>query len=146
MNLLLFIILIISIESKKSIRKYQYVRDSDMFDIDGLIRFSILNSNGKEYLYRLRNSYNDNDALLIVSYPSKDIVAYLQGQWKNLTLNVTFDIFNSTTNQWNNGTINKIYNLFVEKYLIEWNNENFLMKKKLFSIYHKFYDENQYVL
>ncbi|CAF2951871.1 unnamed protein product [Rotaria sp. Silwood2] len=144
--LLLFIILIKSIESKKLIRKFQLVRDNDDMNKNGLSRFSILDSNGKEYLYRLRDSYTYNNSLLLIVYPSKNIVAYLQGQWTNETLNVTYDIYNYTTNQWTNGTIKKIFNLFIEKYFIEWNNENFIMKKKIFSINHKFYDENQYVL
>ncbi|CAF3900987.1 unnamed protein product [Rotaria sordida] len=115
-------------------------------DKNGLSRLSILNSNGKEYLYRLRSSHTENDVLLLIAYPSKDIVAYLQGQWRNETLNVTYDIFNYTTNQWTNGTIKKTFNVFIEKYFIEWDGQNFLMKKKLFSINHKFYDENQDVL
>jgi hypothetical protein len=144
-SVLLLIILIESLQSKKSIRKFVLIRD-DYMDKYGLSQFSVLDSSGKQYLYRLKTSYIDNDALLLVSYPSKDILGYLQGQWRNETLNVTFEIFHLTTNQWTNGTIQKIFNLFMEKYLIEWNYQNFIMKKKIFSKNYQFYDENKNIL
>jgi len=144
-SVLLLIILIESLQSKKSIRKFVLIRDERM-DKNGLSQFSILDSSGKQYLYRLKTSYIDNDSLLLISYPSKDILGYLQGQWRNETLNVTFEIFHLTTNQWTNGTIQKIFNLFIEKYLIEWNYQNFIMKKKIFSKNYQFYDENKNIL
>ena len=144
--LALFITLIKYIESKKSIHKYILIRD-DRMDKNGFSQFSVLDSHGKQYLYRLKTSYIDNnDSLVLVSYPSKDIAGYVIGRWKNETLNVTFQLFDLATNESTNGTITKIFNLYVETYLIEWNNETFLMKKKLFSIPHKFYDQNQNVL
>ncbi len=144
-SVLLLIILIESLQSKKSIRKFVLIRDERM-DKNGLSQFSILDSSGKQYLYRLKTSYIDNDGLILISYPSKDILGYLQGQWRNETLNVTFEIFDLTTNQWTNGTIQKIFNLFMEKYLIEWNYQNFIMKKKIFSKNYQFYDENKNIL
>ncbi|CAM4897805.1 unnamed protein product [Rotaria socialis] len=143
--LLLFIILIKSIQSKKLISKFLLIRD-DTTDKNGLSRFSVLDSSEKQYLYRLKNSNDDSNLLLIVSYPSKDVLGYVGNEWRNETLNVTFEIYNSTINQWTNGTIKKLPNLFTEKYLIEWNSQNFMMKKKLFSIHHKFYDECENVL
>jgi hypothetical protein len=143
--LILFVILIKSIESKKSIHKYILMRD-DQMDKHGLSQFSVLDSSKKHYLYRLKTSYIDNDGLVLVSYPSRDTVGYVSGEWKNETLNVTFEIFDLATNESTNGTIIKIFNLFVEQYLIQWNDQNFIMKKKLFTIHHKFYDENQNVL
>jgi hypothetical protein len=105
---LLFLILIKNIQSKKSIRKYLLIRDEKV-DKNGLSQFSILDSIGKEYLYRLKTS---NDGVMIISYPSKDIVGYLEGEWIN-------EIFYLNTNQWTNGTIQKIFYLFIEKYLIQ---------------------------
>ncbi len=143
--LVLFVIVIESVKSKKPIRKFVLIRDEHM-DKNGLTQFSVLDSTEKHYLYRLKTSYDYNDELLLISYPSKDIVGYLQGQWKNETINVTFDIFDLTTNQWTNGTIQKIFNLFIEKYLIQWNYQDFIVKKKLFTINHQFYDENKNIL
>ncbi|CAF4500949.1 unnamed protein product [Rotaria socialis] len=128
-----------------TLSKFLLIRD-DTTDKNGLSRFSVLDSSEKQYLYRLKNSNDDSNLLLIVSYPSKDVLGYVGNEWRNETLNVTFEIYNSTINQWTNGTIKKLPNLFTEKYLIEWNSQNFMMKKKLFSIHHKFYDECENVL
>ncbi|CAF4111011.1 unnamed protein product [Rotaria magnacalcarata] len=125
--------------------KFLLIRD-DTTDRNGLSRFSVLDSSEKQYLYRLKSSNDDSNLLLIISYPSKDVLGYVGNEWRNEILNVTFEIYNSTTNQWTNGTIKKLPNLFTEKYLIEWNSQNFMMKKKLFSIHHKFYDECENVL
>lgn len=143
--ILLIIIFINKVESKKSIRKLLIVQDKEM-DKNGFSQFSILNSNGKEYLYRLKTSYDYHEQLLIITYPSQNLIGYLEGDWKNETLNVIFYIYDSINDQWLNGTIEKIQNLFMEKYLIKWNNESFLMKKKLLSINYSFYDNNQNTL
>jgi hypothetical protein len=137
MKLFIYFLLIKSIELKK----YVLIRDEEM-DKNGLSQFSILDSYEKDYLYRLKTSSNND--LILISYPSKEIVGHLQGDWINeKTLNVTFEIFDLKTNEWTNVSFIKIFHLFIEKYLIQWNNQTFLMKKNLFSINHSFYDQNK---
>lgn len=143
--LLLFMFLIKSIQSKTLLRKYLLVRDHDL-DKYGLSQFSVLDSTGKQYLYRLKVSDDDKNLLLIIGYPSQDTLGYVQNEWGSETLNATFEIYNSTMYESTNGTIKKNFNLFTQIYLIESNSENFVMKKKFFSFYHKFYDENQNIL
>jgi len=115
-------------------------------DEKGFSQFSILDSTGKQYLYRLKSSYIDNDALILVDYPSKDTVGYLEGEWKNDLLNVTLEIFDDKLNEWINGTIKKSLNLLIENYLIKWNSKDFIMKKKLFSMNNQIYDQNKNLL
>lgn len=144
--LLLLIMKIKSIESKTYLRKYFLIRNNDDYDKNGLNRFSILDSNEKQYLYRLKISSDNNDEIQIISYPSKHIQGYLKGKLTNETLNLYFEILNLTTNQWLNGTIQKNFNLFIEKYFIRWNYQNFIMKKNFFSRHHKIYDDNKNLL
>ena len=140
MILLFIIICVKDVQAKKPIRTYLLMRD-DRMDENGFSRFSVLDSSGKEHLYRLKSSYTDS-RLELISYPSKEVTAYVEGQWKAEILNATFQIFDSIRNETTNGTIQKAFNLFVETYTIEWNYESFLLKKKLFTSYHKLYDSN----
>ncbi|CAF1095688.1 unnamed protein product [Adineta ricciae] len=140
MMLLFIIICVENVQAKKPIRTYLLMRD-DRMDKNGFSRFSVLDSSGKEHLYRLKSSYT-HDRLELISYPSKEVTACVEGQWKAEILNVSFQIFDSIRNETTNGTIQKVFNLFVETYTIEWNYESFLLKKKLFTSYHKFYDWN----
>lgn len=138
----LFVILIKEIDSKKWIRKYVLIRDEEL-DQKGLSQYSVLNWNEKEYLYRLKTSYiDDDDEIIVINYPDENEMGYLHGQWKNETVNTTFELFDFNDNQWKNGSIEKIFNLFIEKYLIKWNNEEFYLKKKLFSNRWKFVNFN----
>lgn len=139
--LILFLILIKEIDSKKWIRRYVLIRDEEL-DKKGLSQYSILNWNEKEYLYRLKTSYADDDEIILINYPDENQIGYLNGQWKNETVNTTFELFHFDENQWKNGSIEKIFNLFIEKYLIKWNDQLFYLKKILFSDRWKFVNSN----
>lgn len=138
-------LLIKSTNSKECPRRFLLIRDKNL-DQDVLSRFSILDSNEKQYLYRLKSSSGSNDELQLISYPSVNLHGYLRDQQINQTLNLCFETLNITTNQWLNGTIQKIFDLFTENYLVQWNNEFFSRKKLFFSMYHKFYDDKKNVL
>ena len=139
--LIFFLILIKQIDSKKWIRKYVLIRDEEL-DKKGLSQYSILNWNEKEYLYRLKTSYIDDDQIILINYPDENQIGYVNGQWKNETVNATFELFDFNENQWKNGSIEKVFNLFIEKYLIKWNDQLFYLKKKLFSNRWKFVNSN----
>lgn len=145
MKVVYLFVLIECVLSKAFIEKYLIIVD-DRMDEKGFSQFSILYSTGKQYLYRLKSSYIDNDALILVDYPSKDTVGYLEGEWKNDLLNVTLEIFDDKLNEWINGTIKKSLNLLIENYLIKWNSKDFIMKKKLFSMNNQIYDQNKNLL
>lgn len=67
--MLLFILILIKcFQTKKYVRKLLIIRDKEM-DKNGLSQFSILNSDGKEYLYRLKSSYDYNDELSLINFP-----------------------------------------------------------------------------
>ena len=136
---LFLIILIKSVELRKYLRKYVLIRDEE-FDKNGLSQFSILDPTEKTYLYRLKSSFDGS--FILISYPSKEIVGYLDGDWLNEgKVNVSFDI--QINDQWTNGTINKIFHLFIQKYFIKWNEQIFIMKKRLFSTNYFLTNENQ---
>lgn len=132
-------IFIKEIDCKKVLRKYVLIRDEE-FDEKGRSQYSILNANENEYLYRLKTSYTDEDQIILTNYPDENQIGYVQGQWTNEIVNVTFELFDFNENQWKNGTIIKMFHLFIEKYFIQWNNESFYLKKKLFSTDWKFSD------
>ncbi|CAF0911077.1 unnamed protein product [Rotaria sordida] len=138
--LLLFILLIICIESKVAIRTYVVVQNGKA-NRNKLYGFTILDSKEETALYRLKVSSRDIDTAILVDNPGKNIVANLEDAWKNRKANVTFSIYDYKLNKWTDGSIQKKLRFLSTDYTVKYNDEQFIAKRKSLpkriEVYHK---------
>ncbi|CAF3807082.1 unnamed protein product [Rotaria sp. Silwood1] len=138
--LLLFILLIKYIDSKKADRTYVLVENprSRRFELTG---YTIFDSKEKTRLYRLTASRSDIDSGILFDNAEDNMIANLEGEWIEDKFNVTFSIYNSKLNKWTDGIIRRTLHWFSVDYTVEYNNEQVIAKRKKDAkkgkIYHK---------
>jgi hypothetical protein len=142
--ILVFIIMIKCIESKKEKEKRSYVIIRDKLpDEHKLYGYSIFDSTEKKRLYRLKTSSSEIDILMLVDYPAKNIVANMEGVLLGEKLNVTFSVYDYQQNKWTDGTMVDSYHFLFDKYAIEWNSKQYIMKNRISSKNSRLYNKSQ---
>ena len=99
----------------------------------------VYDSNEKNILYELKTFSSDIDTVIVVDRPENNIVANVEGIWIYNKFNVTFSVYDYKLNRWTDGTISRIPHFFSSEYPIKYDNDYFVMKKKIFSSWMKFY-------
>jgi hypothetical protein len=94
-SLILFSIITIKCtESKKEKEKRTFVVKRDILtDKHNLYGYSIFDKTGKRRLYRSKTIYSDIDIMVVVDYPSKNIVVNMEGVLLEGKLNLTFSVY-----------------------------------------------------
>jgi len=130
--LLLFIVMIEYIQSKKTQRTFIVERDNVIKEKQ-LSAYTIFDSTGKTRLYQLKTTSTDIDTLILINYPAKNMVANLEGEWVDKVFNVSFTLYDKKLHKWTDGTIRIDATGFREKYSIGWNSQLFNTKTKFWS-------------
>jgi hypothetical protein len=138
--LLLFIISVKCIQSKKPIRTYVVRRDVSAVG-NPLPEYSVYDTSEKKLSYRLKIVSSDIDTIILVDHPNKNIVANLEGEWTDKIFNVSFSIYDSKLSKWTDGNIKRSKGLFFDKFPVVWNGIRLVMKKKPFSLTRQFYEQ-----
>ncbi|CAF3268857.1 unnamed protein product [Rotaria sp. Silwood2] len=138
--LLLFILLVKYIESKRADRTYVLVENarSNRLELNG---YTIFDSKEKRSLYRLTASISDIDSAILFDDSGNNIIANLEGVWIGGKVNATFSIYDSKLNKWTDGNIQRTAHWFSVDYTVEYNNEQVIANRKNKAskgkIYHK---------
>jgi hypothetical protein len=140
--ILLFMLMIERMESKKEKRSYVVKRDK-LPNEHNLYGYSVFDSTGKQRLYRLKTIYSSTDIMVLVDYPAKNIVANMEGVLLEGKLNVTLSIYDSSLNKWTDGSITEISSFLLKKYPIEWNSKQFVMKNRVRARTSRLYNKSQ---
>ncbi|CAF1464850.1 unnamed protein product [Rotaria sordida] len=140
--LLLFILLIKCIETKKVHRTYVVERNTTARE-KSMYGFRILDSNEKTCLYQIRVSSKDMDTAILVDDIGKNIVANLKGTWIKNSINVTFSINDSHLNKWTDGFIQRNDNWLSIDYATQSNNQQLIARSSTFLKKVKIYDKKK---
>ncbi|CAF1147973.1 unnamed protein product [Adineta steineri] len=138
--ILLFIITIKCIESKKSLRTFVVSQDKPPKP-KPLTDFTAYDSREKNRWYLIRTTSTDLDTIVIIDYRAKKIIANVEGEWVNNIFNVTFSIYDDTLDKWIDGVMLRKSKVFSTKYEIQWNNERLYIKPSAFRKTMKIYKE-----
>lgn len=141
--LLLLIITIECIQSKKTIVRTYTIHRNNVVKENQLSAYTVYDLSGKNILYQLKPTSTDIDTIVVTDHPAKNMVANLEGEWIAKIFNVTFSIYDKKLNDWIDGTIKKDSKGFGEKYSVEWNSKHLNTKSKLFSSKVQVYNTHQ---
>ncbi|CAF0751857.1 unnamed protein product [Adineta steineri] len=130
--ILLFIIAIKCIESKKPVRTFLVVEDWRP-EKKPLTEFTVYDSSEKNRLYLIRTIFTDLDTIIRTDYRAKKIVGNVEGEWTNRIFNVSLSIYDKTSDEWIDGTMgcDRIY--FTSYFSFLWNGEKVVFKSYNFS-------------
>lgn len=133
--LLILFLTIEYIQSKKKlmpIRSYLVVRDYRIRE-NRLSSYTVYDSTGNITLFKLQSSSAiDIDTVVLTSYPEKNMVGNLEGEWAEKKFNVTYSIYDKKSNKWIDGPITKA-SAFRNVYKTKWNSNFFHTKNTWFS-------------
>jgi hypothetical protein len=143
--LVLSVILVKSIQSKKPIRTYVVGRKA-MISGNPLPGYKVYDPKETRVLYQLKPMSSDVDTIILVDDQKKNIVGNLEGEWTSQwpledKFNITFSIYDYNLNKWIDGTIKRDRGFFNQKLQIQWNEFRLVAKKSDFSYTTKLYDE-----
>jgi hypothetical protein len=141
--LLLLIITIEYIQSKKTLLRTYTIHRDNVVKANQLSAYTIYDSSGKNILYRLKPISTDIDTIVVTDHPAKNMVANLEGKWIAKVFHVTFSIYDKKLNEWIDGIIKKDLKGFKDKYSVEWNSKHLNTKSKLFSSKMQVYNTQQ---
>jgi len=141
--LLLLIITIEYIQSKKTLLRTYTIHRDNIVKANELSAYTVYDSSGKNILYRLKPTSTDIDTVVVTDHPGKNMVANLEGEWIAKVFHVTFSIYDKKLNEWIDGIIKKDLKEIKDKYSVEWNSKYLNTKSKFFSSKMQVYNTQQ---
>lgn len=136
----LFVVLLgLTIENIYSLHRTYTIVVEKILNENRLLNYTIYDSMGLKRLYRMRTLQNDIDTILLVDYPAKNLVGNCEGEWAWDKVDVSFSIYSYSLSKWIDGKISKRVHLLRQKYSIEWDSKEVIMKSDLFSHAMSFY-------
>jgi hypothetical protein len=135
--LLLVTAIFARVDPQKAIRSY--VVQKDLLNPIKAGQFTILDSTEKETKYRVQSLYSFMQNVELVTYPSQQVIAKLNKNFKLFLYKATISILDPHSNKWINGTIRE---KFGGSFIIEWNGHKVKILHYFASWTSEFRDEN----
>ena len=135
----LFVLLAFTVGNLHSLRRTYTIVVERVLNENRLLNYTIYDASGMKRLYRMRTLQNDIDTILLVDYPTKNLVGICEGEWAWDKIDVSFSIYSYASSKWIDGKITKAFHLLRQKYFIKWNSKNVTMRGGIFSKAMHFY-------
>ena len=139
---LLLFITIDCIQSQKALRTFIVHRESIIRN-NRLSNYTIYDSKEKTIVYRVKTIFTDIDAMMLIDYPAKNIIANVEGEWATGVFNVSLSIYSSKAQKWIDGIIKRIPGMSSDKYTIYWDGKEIIQRYKFLSSKMGFYDKKE---
>ncbi|CAF2395340.1 unnamed protein product [Rotaria sp. Silwood2] len=107
-------------------------------------QFSIYLGNNEDHLrYRIESFYNPMQQIELCTYPYNNVIGKLNVRQLGIFHEARFEILQTrnTSNLWFTGNIKRQYTWFADKYIINFAERRIKMRRRIFSLTFKFYNE-----